>query len=164
MHDQSSALQRTEGTEARLSAVATCSWRAYTPDMGVPVRVTLGRPPGWFRYEHEEVRLLAPPGYAFRLGDWDEFRRKYRHHLYRTTVPRMRHAFAEIAERHPGKTLVLCCFEARIEDCHRGLWAEWWHEQTGEHVPEVRPSGEETRPDAQQVLFDDSDSYREERA
>jgi Protein of unknown function, DUF488 len=128
-----------------IATLATCSWRAYRPEMGVPVRITLGRPPRWFqlRYErsYEEVRLLAPPPRVFRIEDWQEFRKAYRHHLYRVTVPRMRRAFEEIGERHPAKTLVLLCFEADPADCHRGLWAAWWHEQTGEHVPELVPDG-----------------------
>lgn len=138
---------------------ATCSWRGFRPEMGVPVRITLGKPPRWFRHEYEEVRLLALPPRVFRLDDWDEFRRKYRHHLHRTTVPRMRRAFGEIAERHPGRPLVLLCFEADPSDCHRGLWSEWWTQQTGEHVPELRTHGEAKRPNAPQPsLFDGEES------
>lgn len=135
--------------------LATCSWRAYRPEMGVAVRITLGTPPRWFDHPYEEVRLLAPPPHVFRLSDWDEFRRKYRHHLHRTTSARLRTIFEAIGERHPGRRLVLLCFESDPADCHRGLWAEWWFQQTGERMPELRPEGEEKRPDGPQPsLFD----------
>ena len=141
--------------------LATCSWRAYRPEMGVAARITLGKPPRWFDHEHEEVRLLAPPPRVFRIEDWQEFRKAYRHHLYRVTVPRMRRAFEEIGERHPAKTLVLLCFEADAADCHRGLWAAWWYEQTGQEVPELQPDKPARSPDGPHPsLFD---SYREER-
>ena len=130
--------------------LATCSWRAYRPEMGVALRITLGRPPRYFGHPHEEVRLLAPPPRVFRIEDWQEFRKAYRHHLYRTTVPRMRQAFEEIVDRHPGKRLVLLCFEADPADCHRGLWSEWWTEQTGEQVPELVPDGPPRPPESPQ--------------
>jgi hypothetical protein len=46
--------------------------------------------------------------------------------------------------------LRLLCFESDPADCHRGLWAEWWFQQTGGRVPELRPEGEEKRPDGPQ--------------
>lgn len=135
--------------------LATCSWRKFRPEMGVPVRITLGKPPAWFSHEHEEIRALAPPGHVFRIEDWQEFRRKYRHHLYRVTVPRIRRKFEAISEQHDGRCLVLLCFEADRADCHRGLWSEWWRQQTGEEVPELGGSGGPAkRPDAQHALFD----------
>jgi hypothetical protein len=121
--------------------------------MGVPVRVTLGRPPHWFRHKLEHVRELAPPGYVFNIKDEQTWRRKYRHHLYRVTAERLQQRFEEIAHRHPGQRLVLLCFESDPAGCHRRMFAEWWQERTGQHVEELRGGGEERR-DEQERLFD----------
>lgn len=99
--------------------LAPSSYRVYRPGMEVAVRITLGCPPRWFRYPHEEIRALAPPPRVFRIEDDEEFRRKYRHHLYRVTPEKLRQAFAEISERHGGERLVLLCFEANPAECHR---------------------------------------------
>ena len=117
--------------------------------MGVPVRVTLGRPPRWFAYPHEHVSQLAPPPQVFHLADsdWQAFRRAYRHKLHRTTPQRLQRVFDDLSRKHGDRRLVLLCFEADPADCHRGLFAEWWHQQTQEHVPELRPSGETKRQD-----------------
>jgi Protein of unknown function, DUF488 len=108
--------------------------------MGVAVRITLGRPPRWFTYPHEEICALAPPYRVSRIEDASEFRRKYRHHLYRVTADRLRIIFEEISERHGGKRLVLLCFEANPSTCHRSMFAEWWEQQTGQHVEELPES------------------------
>jgi hypothetical protein len=122
--------------------------------MGVPIRVTIGRPPAWFRYEYEEViatwepsrtnlspaltpRLLAPPPRVFMLEDEQEFRRAYEQHLNAVGAGRLRQVFERLAQKHGGRRLVLLCFESRVEDCHRGQFAEWWERQTGQAVPEL---------------------------
>jgi len=143
--------------------LATCSWRKFHPAMGVPVRITLGKPPRWFAHPHEEIRQLAPPRKVLRIADsdWEEFRRKYRHHLYRMTPERLQRIFDEISEKHGGRRLVLLCFEGRVEDCHRGEFASWWQRQTGEQVPELERTNEEQTTAAQPALFDELP--REER-
>lgn len=134
--------------------LATCSWRAYRPEMGVAVRITLGRPPHWFKHPHEEVRLLAPPPAVFRLESDEAFTEGYERHLERVGVDRLRVEFRELSERHEGRRLVLCCFEARVEECHRGQFARYWEAQTGEAVPELQSCGRtHKRQDAQQPLF-----------
>lgn len=120
--------------------------------MGVPVRITLGKPPRWFGYPHEEIRALAPPRKVLRIADqdWEEFRRKYRHHLHRQTPQRLRTIFEEIAARHGGARLVLLCFESDPRDCHRGEFSRWYQRQTGEEVPELDPEEYAVQP----ALFD----------
>lgn len=105
--------------------------------MGVAVRITLGRPPRWFRHPHEEVRLLAPPPAVFKLKDDREFEEAYGQHLETVGVERLMRRFQDLSERHEGRTLVLCCFESRVEDCHRGQFATFWESRTGQRVPEL---------------------------
>jgi len=119
--------------------------------MGVAVRITLGKPPAWFDHPHEEIRLLAPPPRVFRMQDWQEFQRAYVQHLEAVGVDRLRRVFDAIGQRHGGARLVLLCFESRPEDCHRGIWAEWWREQTGE---EIRELGSPSRRGTQTRVFD----------
>lgn len=64
-----------------MTEVATSSYKQFRPEMGIPVMITLGRTPGWFTHEHEEVRLLAPPPHVFALRDEEEFEAAYRQHL-----------------------------------------------------------------------------------
>jgi hypothetical protein len=126
--------------------LASSSYRAYRSEMGVAVRITLGKPPTWFRYPYEEVRLLAPPPRVFALRDDREFAAAYEQHLNAVGVDRLRQVFERLAQKHGGKRLVLLCFESRVEDCHRGQFAEWWEQQTGQVVPELpeRRAAQET--------------------
>lgn len=127
--------------------MTTCSWRAYRPKMGVLARITLGKAPGWFRHEHEEVRLLAPPPRVFRLRDDAAFEAAYEQHLNAVGVERLRWVFERLARERGGQRLVLLCFEADVADCHRGLFASWWRERTGQAVPELGswPTGQKQR-------------------
>jgi hypothetical protein len=49
--------------------------------MWLAVRITLGKPPHWFTYPYEEVRLLALPPRVFRLRDDRAFEGAYEQHL-----------------------------------------------------------------------------------
>jgi len=135
--------------------LATCSWRTYRPEMGVPVRITLGKPPRWFAHEHEEIRLLAPPPRVFRLKDDAASKAAYGQHLDAVGVDRLRRVFERLAEKHGGRRLVQLCFEADVADCHRGQFARWWQERTGQEVPELGswPPGQKWRGPAQDTLF-----------
>jgi hypothetical protein len=135
--------------------LATCSWRRYRPEMGVAVRITLGRPPRWFGHPHEEVRLLAPPPALFRLKDDAAFEAAYEQHLNAVGVERLSQRFRDLSEKHGGRRLVLLCFEARVEDCHRGQFARWWRGQTGQRVEELDcwPTGQDSGRPTQERLF-----------
>ena len=135
--------------------IVTSSYRRYSPGDGVPVRITLGKAPPYFSYPHETLRVLAPPPWVFKIEDEEQFRRAYRHHLYRVTAERIAQALEEIASRHPGRRLVLLCFENvwAGEACHRRYFAEWWLEQTGIVVPELRGSRRHEETPDQATLF-----------
>lgn len=140
--------------------LATCSWRKFRPEMGVAVRITLGKPPRWFRYEHEELRLLAPPPKVFRMAEW---RKPFRAYLYRVTAERIGRALDELSEKHGGARLVLLCFEADPADCHRGEFSRWWQRQTGTEIPELSAGGSSSRDECPEMmrLFDPDEREEE---
>ncbi len=120
--------------------LATSSYRQFGPGMGVPVRITLGKPRFRLSYSYEEIRLLAPTPRIFRLGGGD-FDHEYRKHLEKIGVERLETIFEDVAGRHDSGRLILLCFENVLagESCHRRSFARWWEEQTGEAIPELNP-------------------------
>ena len=131
--------------------LATCSWRGFRPEMGVAVRITLGKPPRWFAYPHEEIRLLAPPPRVFRLKDDKAFEEAYGQHLEAVGVERLMKQFQDLSEKHDGRRLALLCFEASVEDCHRGQFAKFWESRTGEAVPELGQSCDQSHSSSDAV-------------
>ena len=125
--------------------LATSSWKQYRPGMGVPVRITLGKPRFKVGFEYEEIRLLAPTPAIFRLKSDADFEREYLAHLDRIGAERLRDAFDAVSGKHRGRRLVLLCYESVVdgEVCHRRMFAQWWEQQTGQDVPEsaVRDRG-----------------------
>jgi hypothetical protein len=122
-------------------ALFTWYWRAALdaePPSVTLVRTSLGRP----RWVHPArtaaipyISELAPLGRLFAL-DGLEFKWRCVERLDGSCVEQLERRFREIAEAHGGLPLVLLCFEVDRRDCHRGDFAEWWHEGTGEAVPE----------------------------
>jgi len=134
--------------------LATCSWRGFGPEMGVAVRITLGRPPRWFRHPHEEIRLLAPPPAVFRLRDDVAFEAAYGQHLEVVGTERLMLRFWDLSAKHDGRRLGLLCFEADVAACHRGQFGMWWQQQTGREVPELGCCrSHSSRQDSQGTLF-----------
>ena len=131
----------------------TASWRALYErrhDLEVmPVRISRGRPRYWpqsasFPYVPE----LAPTREEFHLPD-AEFDPAYLARLDSIGIDRIRERLDAIGS---GRPLALCCYERLPRDCHRGLFAEWWLEQTGVEIPELS-SRLEPEP-AQLTMFD----------
>jgi hypothetical protein len=118
--------------------LATCSYRDFDPAMGVPVQISIGRPKFPLRYDlTEQVRSLMPWG----LLGADDFVCRYRERLEQIEPGVLTGTFASISERHGGARLVALCFEDvhAGQFCHRRVFAAWWHERTGQPVPEVEP-------------------------
>lgn len=67
----------------------------------------------------------------------DEWEARYLARLDRHGVDRIRTRFADVSATYGGKPLILLCWEVEPADCHRGMFARWWEEQTGQHVPEA---------------------------
>jgi hypothetical protein len=127
--------------EKRLAVeLATSSYRQFRPSMGLPVRITLGKPRFRLGYEYEEIRFLAPTPRIFRL-EGEKFEREYKHRLDEIGVDRLRRIFEERARRCRTTRLVFLCFEdvLRGEYCHRRHFAAWWEAHTGEVVAELDP-------------------------
>lgn len=84
------------------------------------------------------IKELAPIGYH-RLTDKDEFKKRYIAQLEQVGVDKI----AEELDKFEvdGKEIVLCCYEDVRKGgdnwCHRMLFAQWWHQQTGDIVDEV---------------------------
>ena len=129
-----------------MTALATARYAKFRRSMGVPVQASLGRPKFPIDYElHEQVRELMPRGlFGKGLSD-DEFTRLYRERLDRLDLDALRAQFDAISKRHDNARVVLLCFEDVLAGqlCHRRVWADWFHERTGQRVPEVGPTGGE---------------------
>lgn len=124
--------------------LATQNYRDFKPELmnGVPVRISRGYPRFPLKYEKvvEKVTQLYPGKDLHGKGlRHEEFRRRYRKQLDYTGVDEIRKMLEGVQKRHPGKRLVLLCFEKVLdgEICHRRYFAEWWYEQTGLLVPEI---------------------------
>ncbi|MGI8800618.1 MAG: DUF488 family protein [Solirubrobacteraceae bacterium] len=115
----------------------TSCYSAFRAPMGVAVATSIGQPkwPLPYPLEHE-VSDLKPFGLFGRDLPWPEFAAGYRERLDRIGVDRLRHQFDQIAAEHPGRPLVLLCWEKPGKPCHRIVFAEWWYERTGQVVAE----------------------------
>jgi hypothetical protein len=86
------------------------------------------------------ISELAPVGHLFDL-DGAEFDHAYRERLDHIGVDRLERRFREVAAAHSCRPLVLLCFERARAEWHRGTFAAWWMERTGEVVREFDPLG-----------------------
>ena len=82
---------------------------------------------------------IAPTRELFNVYDRTEFTAPYKRHLEAVGFERI---WAQVHKYElAGKDVVLCCYEdVRIpgEWCHRLVFAEWWLEQTGEIIAELK--------------------------
>ena len=113
-------------------------------DRFVAVQASQGRPRYPLGYPlAESLRLIAPSRRLFGM-DHDEFEVEYRKQLDVATMSAIRYELEKMQKKHPGKHLVLLCFEdVRKEDDwrHRTMFGKWWAERTGEFVPELEEPG-----------------------
>lgn len=122
-----------------MTRLATCSYREYRPEMGVPVRISLGRPRWWTTPIPDSASIpeLTPRGSYLNAPEPD-FLEAYDAQLSRYGTGHLQARFAAIAGVH-GEPLVLLCFEnlATGDLCHRRQFAAWWYAETGQEVPEM---------------------------
>ncbi len=99
----------------------------------------MGAPRFWRGPPLEFVPKLAPYGLLHLEGD--DFRVPYRQRLDRHAL-RIVASLADVARRHPGQRLVLCCYEDvwAGQHCHRTDFAAWAEERFGLVVPELPAS------------------------
>jgi len=115
-----------------------------------PGAISIARfPPKW--YTGRCYFPLAPKPEMLQIGDWDEYRRRYREEILAPLDPDeiLRKLGVEAADHD----IVLLCFEKDRSHCHRRLVAEWLEETKGIRVPEL-----DNRPGIQSTLREqDSD-------
>lgn len=125
-----------------MAALFTCSFSEYHPDMGVAVRITLGRPRNM--KPDAEIRELAPHPSYFKASD-EVFHARYIEQLDRYGHHKIQDTFTLLDEFGSGRPLILLCFErlSRDPSCHRRMFADWYQQQTGIFVPELgsKPRG-----------------------
>lgn len=95
----------------------------------VPVRISTGVP-AWFSHEYEEIPELYP-GWdlvkGIKSGELSraDYERIYKEHLIELDVREMWEKLMRISESWHGRDLVLLCYEAPTDFCHRHLVAGW---------------------------------------
>jgi hypothetical protein len=119
--------------------MATCSFTAFQPAMGLAVQTSVGMA-RFFRHKPlERCGLVAPYG-LLKETDYAKFREGYLARLD-AKAGDIANRFAEYGDRH-GLPLVLLCFEDLSKPdtwCHRTILREWLQERTGVIVPELGP-------------------------
>lgn len=99
--------------------------------------------PRWFPRSADLPRCVeVTPRWSYFSADEDEFDRRYLEQLHRYGVDRIHARLAEIAKtafEEPSGVVCLLCYERDRRQCHRGTFAEFWMQQTGEIVGEVIP-------------------------
>jgi hypothetical protein len=124
--------------------IATCSFKAFTPDMGSPVRITR-YPPRWklaYPIRHY-IRVLAPSQAEWDLRDTEEaFSSAY---LARMEAIGPEEVIALVRTAVGNGIGVLLCYEdiwnAEVPDraCHRRLLARWLETRASLMIPELAP-------------------------
>ena len=103
-----------------------------------PGAVSIARfPPAWFT--GTRYLKLAPKPEMLKIGNWEEYRRRYREEVLAGLDPD--EVLRDLNIEGAGHDIILLCFEKERAHCHRGLVAEWFHETKGIIVPEL---GEES--------------------
>lgn len=118
-------------------SLATCSYSAYRPSMGVAVRTSLGKPK-FFEYAFVSLNLLMPKGNMLRMA-YAQYHENYMNHLESNALA-IENAMIELNEMYPNQTMVLMCFEnvsKKDSWCHRTMFAKWWENRTGVKVHEI---------------------------
>jgi hypothetical protein len=103
----------------------------------VPVSISLTLPRFWQHSTiYPRLELLAPRGIFGKIPEGPEYDRAYLARLDLIGFDAIDDAMTEIRKDWPDRDLCLCCFEQDRRHCHRGIWAEWWTEQSAEIVDE----------------------------
>jgi hypothetical protein len=122
--------------------VVTTRYSFWKPEHGVPIRTSVGAPKWWAGPALVQVRSLTPFGIFGRDDlDADEARALYRERLDHY-AERVVSDLADLARQHPGKALVVMCFEDLTRPdtyCHRGWLAKWFEETYRIQVTELPP-------------------------
>lgn len=101
-----------------------------------PVSISRGDKSG-VPFSYRKLWPLAPNDETWSHDDTGAFTRSYLRQLAALGADRILADLERVAGQSPA---VLLCWEKPHEEfCHRWLLASWIHEQTGQHVPELKP-------------------------
>jgi hypothetical protein len=118
--------------------IATCSYRAWREEMGVPIRTSVGAPRA-FPAPLVEWPRVWPPWSLVRAGLAEaDYRRRYRHLLHRQT-PAILRELEDLRDGYAADLVFLCFCDLTKPGgwCHRSMLAGWITEHTGETIPEL---------------------------
>jgi hypothetical protein len=118
--------------------IATCSYRAWREEMGVPIRTSVGAPRA-FPAPLVEWPRVYPSWSLVRAGLAEQdYRRAYRRRLHSQT-PAILRELQDLQEAYCADLVFLCFCNLTRSDgwCHRRFLAEWISQHTGERIPEV---------------------------
>jgi uncharacterized protein YeaO (DUF488 family) len=93
-------------------------------------------------YRYKRAVNLTPSSELFRrwragtVGP-DEYTRVYRSYLDNLGLEEVISELERKSADNGGKSLVLLCWCAPGEFCHRRVWADWYFQKTGQEVPEL---------------------------
>jgi hypothetical protein len=124
-----------------VTTLCTASYRAWRPwPCSSPVVTSLTRP----KWIEEAADWPATPRWSYFHAEPAEFERQYIRQLEGYGIKRIAQRLGEITRQTSADRLALLCWEWGGPDggrdrCHRGIWARWWLESTGEIVEEIRP-------------------------
>jgi hypothetical protein len=119
--------------------LVTGRYGKFNPDLGVPIRSTVGYPRFWRHGPLVHAKEITPYGvFGNRELDDSAQRIAYLARLQDLAVPAVEF-LAGVARQHPGQRLVVCCFEDvhAGEECHRRWFADWFESRYGIAVPEL---------------------------
>jgi hypothetical protein len=126
----------------------TSHWRNQdlAPLDVVPVGISRGVPRGKLAKElpYRYKRLLALFPSSELLKRWltsaidpEEYTKVYRGYLDSLGLEAVISQLEKKSTDNEGKPLVLLCWCAPGDFCHRRVWADWYLEKTGQEVPEL---------------------------
>lgn len=101
------------------------------------VSISVSTPKWELPYHVWHCKLLKPFSVFGKYDNMIDYEREYRKILDGIGVEKIRKEFENIKKQSNKNDLVLLCYEKDIKECHRGVFAKWWYEKTGELVQEI---------------------------
>lgn len=128
-----------------LIEIATCSFGEYRPEMGYPVKTSIGSPK-WFAFPYMSWENVFPR-YSMLKLPFEDYRRKYLQMLHIHGKEKLRGDIEYMAEEYAKanggemRPLVMLCFEKLSKGpdqwCHRTLLAGHLTKHLGFDVVEL---------------------------
>lgn len=122
-----------------MTTLFTSNFYFHPDQYGTPVRIALLSPKSMPEAKDWPTVWPIMPRWAYFKAPRDEWDAAYLSQLERHGVDEIAKRFRQIEVQCGGKPLVLCCHEHDPARCHRGTFARWWIERTGEIVQHLVP-------------------------